>query len=90
MFRSGSKNENVGPTEVAKIVEDCGAGEILLTSINNDGTMNGYDYKLVEIVSSKASIPVIASGGRKTGTHAKGNKRVWCCSSGSCKHFSFY
>ena len=60
---SGSKNENVGPTEVAKIVEDCGAGEILLTSINNDGTMNGYDYKLVEIVSSKASIPVIASGG---------------------------
>jgi cyclase len=42
---------------------DRGAGEILLTSIDRDGTMQGYDLKLVQQVTSRVDIPVIASGG---------------------------
>ncbi|WP_412051288.1 imidazole glycerol phosphate synthase subunit HisF [Hoeflea sp. Naph1] len=47
----------------AKELEDKGTGEILLTSIERDGTFQGYDLKLVEAVASAVSIPVIASGG---------------------------
>jgi cyclase len=47
----------------AKEVEDRGAGEILLTSIDNDGTMQGYDLDLIKIVCDSVNIPVIASGG---------------------------
>lgn len=51
------------PTSVAKQAEACGAGEILLTSIDRDGTMKGYDIELTRLVSNAVSIPVIASGG---------------------------
>lgn len=47
----------------ARRAEDLGAGEILLTSIDRDGTMEGYDLALVETVAASVSIPVIASGG---------------------------
>jgi len=43
--------------------EGCGAGEILLTSVERDGTMSGYDLALTRMVSESVSIPVIASGG---------------------------
>jgi cyclase len=44
-------------------LEDRGAGEILITSIDKDGTMQGYDLKLIEAVVKAVNIPVIASGG---------------------------
>lgn len=44
-------------------MEDRGAGEILLTSIEKDGTMEGYDFKLIEAIINSVKIPVIASGG---------------------------
>lgn len=47
----------------AKEVEALGAGEILLTSMDRDGTKNGYDLELTRAVSRSVSIPVIASGG---------------------------
>jgi len=47
----------------AKRVEELGAGEILLTSMDADGTKEGYDMELVRAVSEAVSIPVIASGG---------------------------
>ena len=47
----------------AREVEDRGAGEILLTSIERDGTFQGYDLALIEAVSRAVNIPVIASGG---------------------------
>jgi cyclase len=47
----------------AKTVADLGAGEILLTSMDADGTKEGYDMDLVRSVSEAVSIPVIASGG---------------------------
>lgn len=49
--------------EWARELEDRGAGEILLTSVERDGTMQGYDLPLIEAVASAVKIPVIASGG---------------------------
>jgi cyclase len=53
----------------AREVEQRGAGEILLTSMNRDGTKQGYDLALLEAVSSVVNIPVIASGGAGTLEH---------------------
>src|SRR5262249_4732158 len=51
------------PVEWAKQAEALGAGEILLTSVDRDGTMRGYDVDLVRDVAAAVRIPVIASGG---------------------------
>jgi cyclase len=53
----------------AKEVEDRGAGEILLTSMDKDGTKSGYDIELTQAVADAVSIPVIASGGAGTKDH---------------------
>ncbi len=55
--------------EWAKEVEDRGAGEILLTSMDKDGTKSGYDIELTQAVADAVSIPVIASGGAGTKDH---------------------
>ncbi len=62
-IESGTKSTGVDPVLFAKKVESLGAGEILLTSIDLDGTMSGYDINLVKNVTKAISIPVIASGG---------------------------
>jgi len=49
--------------------EECGAGEILLTSIDRDGTLEGYDLDLIRAVSGAVDIPVIANGGCGTYEH---------------------
>lgn len=53
----------------AKEVEDRGAGEILLTSMDRDGTKSGYDIELTQAVAAAVSIPVIASGGAGSAEH---------------------
>ena len=55
--------------EWAKQVVDLGAGEILLTSINNEGSGEGYDLRLIEQVASQVPVPVIACGGAGTPSH---------------------
>jgi cyclase len=60
---SGTRATGLDPAEHAREVERLGAGEILLTSIDRDGTMDGYDIELVQRVVNAVSIPVIASGG---------------------------
>src|SRR5947209_1772542 len=67
--RSGTQATGRNPVELAQEVERLGAGEILLTSIDRDGTMTGYDVPLVKAVSSAVSIPVIASGGAGSYEH---------------------
>ena len=62
-INSGTKDIKCDPIEYAKRAEDLGVGEILLTSIDHDGMMHGYDYELIDKVSSAVSIPVVASGG---------------------------
>lgn len=53
------------PLDYAKKAEELGAGEILLQSIDRDGTMKGYDIDLIKTLSKSVSIPVIACGGAK-------------------------
>jgi cyclase len=60
---SGQVATGRDPLSLALELEALGAGEILLTSIDRDGTMTGYDIELTKLVSSAVSIPVIASGG---------------------------
>ena len=59
----GRNNTGIDAIEFAKKMEDCGAGELLVTSMDRDGTQVGYDIELMSRVSSKVNIPVIASGG---------------------------
>jgi cyclase len=61
--RSGSTGTAREAVEWAKEAADCGAGEILLTSIDRDGTRQGFDCRLTAAVSTAVPIPVIASGG---------------------------
>lgn len=60
---SGSRPTGVDPVQFAMEAEKRGAGEILLTSIDRDGTYSGYDLKCTRSVCDSVSIPVIASGG---------------------------
>jgi len=62
-IRNGKKDTGLEPVEFAKNVEQSGAGEIFLNSIDRDGTFSGYDIDLIKAVSSAVSIPVVALGG---------------------------
>lgn len=61
--RSGTHDTGLDPAGFARRVQELGAGEILLTSVDRDGTMEGYDVELTAAVSGAVTIPVIASGG---------------------------
>ena len=64
VFTHGGRNSTgIDAIEYAKIIEKNGAGEILLTSMDKDGTKTGYDLELTRAIASLVSIPVIASGG---------------------------
>lgn len=65
----GRKPTNIDAVKWAKKVEKLGAGEILLTSMDKDGTKNGYDIELTRAISEAVKIPVIASGGAGTAEH---------------------
>lgn len=80
-IHSGSESTGLDPIEWAHQVESLGAGEILLNSIDRDGTRQGYDLDLIQRVQDKVKIPVIACGGvgqmqdfvdgiQKAGAHA--------------------
>jgi len=64
IFTHGGRNKTgINAIDFAIKAEENGAGEILLTSMDKDGTKSGYDIELLKNVTSKVSIPVIASGG---------------------------
>ena len=67
----GFKNTVVTVTDWAAQAERYGAGEILLTAMNQDGTKNGFALELTDSVSKSVDIPVIASGGAGTMAHFK-------------------
>lgn len=66
---SGTHATGINPVTLAQNVVEMGAGEILLTSVDCDGTMNGYDVELIRSVSNSVSVPVIASGGAGSYEH---------------------
>lgn len=65
----GRRRTQHRPVEWARRLEDAGCGEILLTDIDRDGTMTGYDIETISEVSHAVSIPVIPLGGAKTTHH---------------------
>ena len=66
---AGGKPRGIDAVAWAREAVDCGAGEILLTSIDADGTRNGYDLELTRQVADTVTVPVIASGGAGDATH---------------------
>ena len=66
---NGREYTGVNAISWAKEVEERGAGEILLTSIDQEGTGNGFDLELIKRVSDYVTIPVIAHGGAANGSH---------------------
>ena len=72
VYVSGGRNKTgLDAIEWAEKVFELGAGEILLTSMDGDGTQNGYDIELTKSISEKVPIPVIASGGAGCLRHIK-------------------
>ncbi len=69
VINGGRTPTGLDAVEWAKKVEDLGAGEILLTSMDKDGTKDGYDIELTRAISESVRIPVIASGGAGTLEH---------------------
>ena len=69
VIRSGKENTGLDAVEWAKKTTGRGAGEVLLTSWDRDGTRSGYDLKLMSAISKAVDVPVIASGGAANVQH---------------------
>lgn len=69
VIKSGRKRISLNVVDWAREVVERGAGEILLTSWDRDGTKSGYELNLLEKVSSAVSVPIIASGGAANSGH---------------------
>ena len=64
IFTHGGRNKtDIDAIKFAQQMEECGAGELLVTSMDRDGTQKGYDIDLMKKISEMVNIPVIASGG---------------------------
>lgn len=66
---AGTKKIKTSPNKLAEIVVGAGAGEIIIQSIDREGTMKGYDLELIKLVSSSVNVPIVASGGAGTLQH---------------------
>lgn len=60
---AGTKNTRITPSEYIKMMEDYGAGEIILTSIDQEGTYKEYDLDLISSIAHKVSLPIVVNGG---------------------------
>lgn len=67
--RGGRENTGLDAVDWAAKVVQCGAGELLVTSMDADGTQAGYDLKLTRTIAERVNVPVIASGGAGTCEH---------------------
>jgi cyclase len=63
---SGEKDTGRDPVEFAQCMENMGAGELIVTSIEKEGRMEGYDIDLIKSISQAVAIPVVANGGAAT------------------------
>ena len=61
--KGGTQSTGINPVDYAKKIEDEGAGEILINSIDRDGVMEGYDIELIKTISGSVKVPIIACGG---------------------------
>ena len=68
---SGTSRSSYNPVDFALLMEEMGAGEVVVQSIDRDGVMNGYDLELLSKITEKLTIPVIALGGAGNINHFK-------------------
>ena len=68
-YEDKKQKEKQDPFEWAKELESMGAGELMITSINQEGTWNGFDLKLVEKMTKQVDIPIIEHGGAGVSHH---------------------
>lgn len=68
---NGNKSTGYAPVDFAKLMEEKGAGEIIIQSIEKDGSMMGYDIDLIKKISDALTIPVVALGGAGNINHLK-------------------
>lgn len=68
-INDGQKNTKLSPVEWAVKLQEKGAGELLITSMDKEGTWNGFDVELVKLITDAVSIPVIANGGAGNVSH---------------------
>lgn len=64
--RRGTRKSGLAPAEAAARAQQLGAGEVVISSIDREGTFSGYDLKLIETVSGAVTVPIIAVGGAST------------------------
>jgi cyclase len=62
-IKAGTKSINSNPVQYARQMEERGAGEIIIQSIDKDGTMSGYDVNMVKKIAQSVTIPVVSLGG---------------------------
>lgn len=62
-INNGKKNTKKCPVEFAKQMEEAGAGEIVINSIDNDGVMKGYDFSIVDRIREETNLPITVLGG---------------------------
>ena len=89
-IKSGSKNLKKSPLELAKDLERQGVGEIMLNSIDRDGTRSGFDLDMICQISSAVSVPVIASGGSHSIEDFKAAKNAGASAAAAGSQFVFY
>ena len=70
-INNGHNSVRFKPAEFAKIAQESGAGEIVINSIDRDGTLEGYDFELIDIIRDAVTIPVTALGGAGSFEHLK-------------------
>tara|TARA_R110000868_G_scaffold205840_3_gene454482 strand:+ start:4575 stop:5336 length:762 start_codon:yes stop_codon:yes gene_type:complete len=68
---SGTKKVKITLDEHLKNISEAGAGEVIIQSIDNDGMMNGFDLNLIDVVSNKLNLPLVAIGGAGNLNHFK-------------------
>lgn len=68
---AGERSSGYNPVDFAKLMEEKGAGELIVQSIERDGMMQGYDIELIKSISEAVSIPVVALGGAGNLIHMK-------------------
>jgi len=85
------KIHNLDPVSFSIQMQELGAGELMVNSVDKDGTMTGMDLDLIKMISTKVDVPVIASGGAGTLKHLKDAIDIGCASAVSAgSMFVFY
>jgi imidazole glycerol-phosphate synthase subunit HisF len=69
IFSHSGRNSDMGFSDFLKYVETLNVGEVLITSVDREGTWSGFDENLIRLVNSQVSIPVIANGGCGSPSH---------------------